>query len=232
MDYTVHIHDVDLNNHMSPASVMRLMHICADNQMRTDTPSMESVRDMGIALIMNRLTMEFQKDIDRGDHLLVSTWPCEASAFMMPRNYTITRNGECIAGAESTWAVVDIKTRRLLKSDRLDFSRYTFGDRGPYEHESVPADAKMEEAGVFPVYYEFCDLNYHMNNTRYLDMLCNFVPDIEKRFVTKLCLHYRNEAPLNSVITVKRCIQENRVLFQTEVNGKPNVDAVLYFKER
>ena len=67
--HTAHVHDVDLNNRMSPGSVMRLLHICADTQMRADSPSLEAVRDMGIAMIMNRLTMHFLKPIDRGDEL-------------------------------------------------------------------------------------------------------------------------------------------------------------------
>ena len=227
--HTAHVHDVDLNNRMSPGSVMRLLHICADTQMRADSPSLEAVRDMGIAMIMNRLTMHFLKPIDRGDELEVSTWPCEASGFVLPRNYEIKRDGELITQAESTWALVDLATRKLLRSDSVDLSHYVYGERQEFRYDTVPRGTELEDAGTFPVLYEFCDLNRHMNNTRYLDMLCDFVPGIEDRTLKRLTIHYRNEAPFGSTIRVQRGCTDDTFFFRTSIDGKANVDAVLVF---
>ena len=227
--HTAHVHDVDLNNRMSPGSVMRLLHICADTQMRADSPSLEAVRDIGIAMIMNRLTMHFLKPIDRGDELEVSTWPCEAAGFVLPRNYEIRRGGELITQAESTWALVDLATRKLLRCDSIDLSRYVYGERQEFRYDAVPRGAELEDAGTFPVLYEFCDLNRHMNNTRYLDMLCDFVPGIEDRTLKRLTIHYRNEAPFGSTIRVQRGCTDDTFFFRTSIDGKANVDAVLVF---
>ena len=227
--HTAHVHDVDLNNRMSPGSVMRRLHICADTQMRADSPSLEAVRDMGIAMIMNRLTMHFLKPIDRGDELEVSTWPCEAAGFVLPRNYEIRRGGELITQAESTWALVDLATRKLLRCDSIDLSRYVYGERQEFRYDAVPRGAELEDAGTFPVLYEFCDLNRHMNNTRYLDMLCDFVPGIEDRTLKRLTIHYRNEAPFGSTIRVQRGCTDDTFFFRTSIDGKANVDAVLVF---
>ena len=66
-----------------------------------------------------------------------------------------------------------------------------------------------------------------MNNTRYIDMLCDFVPNIEERRVAALQIHYRNEAPMLETIRVTRAVSGDTVYFQTFCKNKINVEAAI-----
>ena len=43
-----------------------------------------------------------------------------------------------------------------------------------------------------------------MNNTRYPDMICDFLPDMTGKRLSKMSLNYAREAPLGAKLTVMR----------------------------
>ena len=91
----------------------------------------------------------------------------------------------------------------------------------------APYDGEYEDAGEHFVGYSDTDLNRHMNNTRYIDMLCDFVPNIEERRVAALQIHYRNEAPMHETIRVTRAVSGNTVYFQTFCRDRINIEAAI-----
>ena len=62
----------------------------------------------------------------------------------------------------------------------------------------------MELAGTRRVTYSDVDYNGHMNNTKYPDMLCDFLPDATRRRVSGLSLSYLHEAPYGFDLSVYR----------------------------
>lgn len=229
MQAEIHLHDVDLNRCVSPGAMMRLFHTCADNQMRDEGLSVDAVRDNGMAMILSRLTLRFYAPVLQNDTLLVQSWPCVSRGFSMERCYRAVRDGQAVCEGESAWALVDLATRRLCKSDRVDFSGFTFGPRLGLRLEADAGDAAFCDAGTQKVRYSQTDLNRHMNNTRYLDMLCDFVPQVETRRILGLRIHYRGEAPLGSRIQLSRAQRGDAFFFRTTCEGAPNIEAALVF---
>ena len=62
----------------------------------------------------------------------------------------------------------------------------------------------MPTVGRRPIVYSDLDFNHHMNNTKYADMLCDFIPDMAGRYVSALSLSYLREATFGDEITVHR----------------------------
>ena len=52
------------------------------------------------------------------------------------------------------------------------------------------------------------DVNKHMNNTRYLDLFCSYIPSMEGKTVVSATIFYQSEAPLGEVIRVYRAANE------------------------
>lgn len=87
----------------------------------------------------------------------------------------------------------------------------------PIEESRVPrrvripgaTAALMTPVGERTVRYSDVDFNHHMNNTRYPDMVCDFLPDFTGKFVSGLSLSYMREAALGDTVTVSRMAVED-----------------------
>ena len=82
--------------------------------------------------------------------------------------------------------------------------------------------------------YSDVDMNMHMNNTRYLDMLWNYIPEITGRKVTSMSIRYMAEAPINEDIEIYMAPGDaaGRWYFKTEVDGKTNIEAIFTTEEK
>ncbi|MFA6948165.1 MAG: hypothetical protein WCQ72_04225, partial [Eubacteriales bacterium] len=81
-----------------------------------------------------------------------------------------------------------------------------------------------------------CDLNHHMNNTYYPDMLCDFMPDMDGLRMSEMCLSFLSEAPLGQKVEVLHGVagnvEETRHFFRTiREDGKTGVEAEMRFCE-
>ena len=69
----------------------------------------------------------------------------------------------------------------------------------------MAATLPMETVGTRTIGYSDTDFNRHMNNTRYPDMICDFLPGMaDGRRVTSMSLSFVKEAALGDTLTVHR----------------------------
>ena len=98
------------------------------------------------------------------------------------RNYSLMRGSETVAFAATQWTLVDLASRKILKIDAVDFGNYWMGDYQELIHEKFRIDKEtltaMQTVGQKEVRYSDLDYNGHMNNTYYLDVLCDYVPEL------------------------------------------------------
>ena len=104
----------------------------------------------------------------------------------------------------------------------------------------LPKDTAFTYVGNKTVFRGETDINRHMNNTYYSDMLWNFIPNIEEKTVTSISLRYMKEAPLGAAISIymgklDAPIPEDRqaeetYCFYTEVAEGTNVEALISVK--
>ena len=106
------------------------------------------------------------------------------------------------------------------------------------------ADASFEQVGRHTVTYPDVDMNLHMNNTKYADMLCSFVPEFTAAVgrgsalgahaaaftpspaVREFSITYLADAPLGGTLTVLRSGADGTYFFRTvREDGKVNVEA-------
>ena len=66
----------------------------------------------------------------------------------------------------------------------------------------IPKDLGFEEAGTKTVLYGEVDMNMHMNNTYYMDVLWSHIPDVLEKEVTSISLRYHVEAPLGAEMQI------------------------------
>jgi len=200
--YKINAHDVDFNGILSPTGYMRYLQDTAYCQMEQDGPSYDELFDRGLAFIISRIRILFFEPVRTHEIVTASTWSCGGRAASFFRCYGMERDGVEIARAKSIWALYDFKNGKLKRYGDVEVN-YAMDEEADVDIPRRPEFADEPVLlGVKKVMYTDVDQNRHMNNTRYADMLWNFLPDHEDKRITSLDISYLNEAPLGCELEI------------------------------
>ena len=231
--YRVRSYHVDRNGIAKPAFLLQEMQDAGDRQMFTEKPSYHDFLQEGKSFMLSRIDMVFHREIRMDDVIDVSSWPCQGRRATFPRCYHMEIDGKTVAEAFSHWTLVGVEDRKILTVEDADFSRYTMGEpknlmKGKLRITGEEAEA-MEAVCQKKICYSDIDCNGHMNNTYYMNLLCDWIPELDAQThrVSYARIHYSKEAPLGDTVTVRRLLKEPGVyLFQTrKEDGEVNIEA-------
>ena len=232
--YRVSSQDVDLSRIVSASAMMRFMQDAANSHMEGAGPSYDELFDSGRAFVIARFAADFHAPLRSHDEIAVETWAAPSRAASFNRCYRVLRDGEVIASATGVWALVDVASGTLLRVDECGID---YGEDEALELDApirfrIPPNAALCEVGRRRVTYADCDVNRHMNNTKYADMLCSYLPDkdslpaLDGRRVASFSIVYSAEAPLGGEIAIHHAEADGEHFFRTvREDGKTNVEA-------
>lgn len=216
---TVKWHDTDANRCVRPSRILTYMQEAANLQMAANSRNLDKLRDEeGLAFLLSRISIRILGDLHAYDPFDSETWICEGHGAATTRCFRILREGEIMAEGVSLWALMDIRSHRLLRAS--SFEHGFSGDEPLLLPElpvrfPVPAVADMEEVGERRIVYSDLDYNGHMNNTHYPDMLCDFTDGILSRRVVGLSMSFLHEATFGHTLKVYRADRGEEHLFRT-----------------
>ncbi len=199
---------VDQNKIGKASGIWQLMQESACHQMENQKPSYSDLLDEGKALMLARVDLAIPEEVFLDERLTASSWPCESTRATFLRNYTLTEGDRIVAIADTQWSLVDTQSRKILKVSDADFSNYWMGEHRLLIKDKFKITKEtaqfMHTVGSKTVSYSDLDYNGHMNNTYYLDVLCDFIPELAAgtHRVSFVRIHYSKEAPLGDCLKV------------------------------
>lgn len=228
--FQINTHDLDANGIVRASHIMRYMQETANLQMWNMKPSYEDIRKQGLAFMLSRIRMSIYQPIFAHEKIDVFSWPCESKGVAFNRCYQILRRGVIIAEAVSVWALTSIDEKRLLRVSDIDFS---YGTDEMLELDlparfKIPKEVPLSLLGEKIVEYSDLDANMHMNNTNYLDLLCNFIPHSEMLAgrVIGLAVNYTSEAKIGEILKIYHGENDGSHYFRTQKkDGSTNIEA-------
>ena len=208
-------HDTDANRHVRPSKIVEYMQETANVQCEASGLPLDKLRDeRGLGFILGALSLRIDAPLHAYDEIEVYTWCRPARGYIYNRYFEIKRDGVTVAQAASTWVLLDINQKTLVRTSPNDDMHSHFYYDEPIDADSlpkkvrIPRDVELECVGTRRVVYSDIDYNMHMNNTHYPDTICDFLSemtDTEKpRTVSSLSLSYLKEAALGDTLTVYR----------------------------
>lgn len=228
----VDAHDTDFAETARPAALLRYMQSAANMQLHTLGPTNEELLSKGQAFVLCKIRIVFQNTVNAYDNIVAHTWSCESKGFSFNRCFSITKGSETVAEAASVWALLDIHSRKPI---RVEEFHPNFEDDLPISPD-VPLrfqlPTELYEIGIHKVTYSETDRNRHMNNVRYLDMLCNFM-DMEDLLWEKASLSFLNEAKTGEILRIyKKTLGDEHFFKSIRQDGKVNIEAYIKTKKR
>ncbi len=162
--------------------------------------------------ILARVWYRLFRPIHAGDVVELSTWHRGDGGIIFYRDFELTMDGEVVGEGISSWVVADVDTRKMLRPSAIDTIA---GAKVPPRTLNKQLKLIREDKEKQPVYdrtvrYSDLDVNGHMNNTRYADVLLDaFAPEeLCGRFISGFQLNYSQECRLGETMTVYRNMNE------------------------
>ena len=229
LNYTTRWHDTDANRTVRPTQILVFMQEASNHHIKALGNDLDKLRDeQGLAFLLSKIRLALYKPLYAFEDITVETWTAPSRGFSFNRFFRIKRGEETIAAADTTWALISLKTGELCKVDSFDFN---------FEHEEpidiglplrfrVPKTEFLELIGERKIVYSDLDYNMHMNNTRYADMLCDFMPYDKISKIKGISLSYLHEADFGNTVKVYRTDDGQKFDFRTvNKDGKVCLEA-------
>ncbi|MBQ9777918.1 MAG: hypothetical protein IJW22_03230 [Clostridia bacterium] len=205
--YNTRWHDTDANRLLHPTALLVYMQETANRQFERLATPLDTIRDRdGLAFILSRIAIEIEQPLHAYEDIEVQTFTCRARGPIFPRGFLVLRDGEVVVRAMSQWALLRLADRSFARADDIDIS---FGDEEELALDQplrlrIPREATFEKVGEREIVWSDVDYNMHMNNTKYPDMVCDFLPFPQSTRIVGMSLSYCREARLGDVLTVER----------------------------
>ena len=208
--YNLLWHDADQTGQVRPSALLRYMQETANRQCRGWGYDLDRLfRAEGQGFLLARLQLTAYAPLHAYEDIEVRTWCPLSRGYTFLRCFRVLRGGETVAEALTTWALMDTRQHALLKV--TDFYG-EFPTDAPLEPERLPDKVRlsptlpMQAVGERQVFWSDTDFNRHMNNSRYPDVICDFLPPeaMEGKALSALSVSYMKEAPLGDVLKISR----------------------------
>ena len=228
-NYNIKFHDTDVNEVVSVSQLLKLMQETSMRHMRERKPSYEELFNDKKAFVLSSIRLEIYNPIYAYEDVVAKTWACPSRGFSFLRSYSIERNGEIMAEANTAWALVSTEAKRLYKVDDVDLSNYDTEEMIELENPMrirIPAEAQMSLAGEYTVRYTDTDLNGHMNNTNYPDMIVNCMQNPEKVRIKSIAISFISEIRRGDSVKIYTVKTDGKQYFRSvKEDGSTNIEA-------
>lgn len=233
-NFNVDVHNCDVNGNLRVSVLLKLMQETSTKQLENSLISQKKLMEAGKTYVLSRLNISIYRQAQAGDTIEVSTWPCESRGLSLTRCYQARIDGNIIAEAITVWGVIDITTRQLFRVSNLPVD---IECEEPLELDfptriHIPNDMSLGLVGERTVVYSDLDINGHMNNTNYPDMICDFIPEMENKRVLMMGISYISEARGGTPLKVYLGKGDGQYYIRTVgSDGETNCEAVVMLEE-
>ena len=127
--------------------------------------------------------IKFNRHIKYDEEIIVGTEPTAFRGFFGRRNYCVMdKDQNYIIKADTLWTLIDTEKRAPVRLTEEDFLGYTLGEAFDDVKASRKLSFKSEGVEQEPVKVlkSFIDNNGHMNNTNYLRVAYEYIPEMSE----------------------------------------------------
>lgn len=189
-------YECDCSRRVKPGFLLR--HV---QQISTDHCDMwgltaERYEATSTAFLMAKLSLRITGDAFIGDTLRLVTQPAAPRRAIFCR-YTdiLNARGQSVASVDARWVLVDRQSHRILRQPPEGLCFPALPEQVPTHDFAVKKAADAAPCGRTSASFCRCDVNGHLNNAEYADIVCDSLPqeDMVSRPLASLCIAYHHE---------------------------------------
>ena len=197
--------DVDLHRRLRLSRFFELLQEAAITHTEELGMGREMTLDRGLLWVVTMQSAEIRRMPEYDERVVLRSWPGETMHVFFPRHYRLSSpEGETLVRANALWMLVDQETRHMVFPDRWNIVIPGEKREDELPLPSAPARLPLSGERLFPVPFSYVDLNGHMNNTRYFDLMEDCIPAAsEGRRLRRIRTEYTGEARLGDMLSLR-----------------------------
>ena len=186
---------VDAGGHLKLVNFFLLFQDVANENAESIGAGKDATLDKGIDWVITRISLDIKRMPSIGEDVEIFTYPhgVKAGCIYFRVGGLKDKDGNIIILLNSMWSLIDNKSRKLILRPSIP------GVLEEYNHElREPIKVPNEESKELfrkVIRYSDCDMNGHMNNTRYIEAITDTktIEFYKHNYVSKLDLNFINE---------------------------------------
>lgn len=197
--------DVDLYRRLRLSRLFELLQEAAITHTEELGMGREKTLDRGLLWVVTMQSAAIARMPEYDERIVLRSWSGETMHVFFPRYYLLrSPDGETLVRANALWMLVDRETRRMVFPDRYGIVIPGEKREDELPLPSAPARLPIQAERRFPVPFSYVDLNGHMNNTRYFDLMEDCVPAAAAgRRLRSIRTEYMGEARLGDTLALR-----------------------------
>lgn len=209
--YKVLNKDVNMFQDLRTSRLMELLQEACIAHTEALGMGRDKTLDKGILWVVLQQTMRIKRMPVYDDEIIIESWPGNTMHVLFPRFFDILdTQGNIMLEGSYLWTLIDAKTRKMVFADQYGID--IPGDTTKQSIDIPKPIHRMEtnQNRLFTVPFSYCDLNGHMNNTKYFDLAEDTITAIAKRKkLTSITTEYASEVRFNETIKISWKEEEN-----------------------
>ena len=225
-DLTIQCYETDASWRLKPASFMNLAQEAAGNHAVYLGFGYDDLIVSNTAWILSRVHVDFIDTPKWREDITLTTWHKGLNRLFFLRDFVLTdRNGRERVKATTSWLVLDLATRRLVRDPKLMEEGTVCTDNAietPADKVHMPKDVESVHVMDHTVAYSDVDMNGHANNAMYMQWAMDAVDyDIaSSRGVREFTINFNHEIKPGSIVSLFKTRVEDGECLHVFVEGK------------
>ena len=235
-EYRIYENDVDFRKMATLGTLLRYCQQIGAEDAEHYGITPELYASTHTSYVLAKLALHITRTPRVEETITVQTEP-EALHRAVNRRFTTfcDAQGREEACVDSRWVLIDTDKRMILRKHPEQFDDQWAEDVPLELPMRLPrvAPEDCETLGTQTAAYSRCDMNGHLNNTRYADIVCDAVPwqVWDSAQISDFIISYHREVPRGESFTLRRARPaEDTFYFEGEREGKSAFEAQLIFK--
>lgn len=198
--------DADFRSLLKPSALLRYVEQISTDHARAFGMDDQFFKDRGVTFLVGKQALKFDRVPQRAETLTLTSRAQVSKHGSVKRITTLTdAEGKEVAMVDCRWIVASLAEGRILREPGWTVEGFwndTVEDELPLQLHKCKDG--LTSAGEWTAHYSQCDLNGHLNNAFYLDLVCDALPleVMRKGPVTFASINYHREIPMGETAEV------------------------------
>ncbi len=218
-DYNLRTSDFDKYNHIHPASVLDLFQGVAGAHAVEMGIGYDAMIESKMLWVLVKVKFQILKNPKLYQHVTVRTWPLPPAKLSFRREYLILDDdGETLVKGTSEWVVMHSEKRRLVSALDAYPVKEGFITEELFEERLIkipPFEGADKHYQVLTGFCD-CDINGHVNNTKYANYVMNALNPEENMVVDTFRLEFNREVQPDTLLNISLKHQDGEILAKGE----------------
>lgn len=232
--FKVTTYNIDFKRRITPSTILSYMEETATNHANTLGFSYEESLSDNFFWVLRSAKYIFKKIPLINDHIEVETRLAGFQGLKTLREFKFIIDNEVIGYGYNHWLMMDKLTRKPFINQRFFNKSNLIIDKTEkvFKLNRIRFNEDMKLAYKKEIMNNDIDMNYHVNNVKYAEIIFNSIPTnlLEEKSIVSLHIDYLKECKLKDIIDVYYKIDNNTVLVEGRINNQEIFKSIVELK--